>query len=252
MRAWEQIDGLRRRDMGRVRDFVAGARLTGFPLSSLEDGVVLGLLRTAIKGRDLAVLRRSAGAAQAPERATAEQRRLVRTIERKTGRSLSYAGRRYRLVADADLARSPDRNSYEVVPNRDAAAVLDGLAKQSSTNADLVSLLAEARTKLAADWRQPQLPEGLIVLKRILAPGSVRPSSEPALTPSQLQQQLEPVEKVHPMIDGTPVELDLSEVDLPAESDESEQSDGAEAAEDSEAASETADAEESGKSPHER
>jgi hypothetical protein len=146
-----------------------------------------------------------------------------------------------------------DRNSYEVVPNRDAAAVLDGLAKQSSTNADLVSLLTEARTRLAADWRRPQMPEGLILLKQIIAQGTVRPSSEPAFTPSQLQQQqFEPIEEVHPMIDGTLVELDLSEVDLPEESDESEQSDGAEAAEDSEAASETADAEESGKSPHER
>jgi len=192
MRAWEQLDGLRRQDMGRVRDFVSRARLTGFPLSSFEDGAVLALLRGAIKNQDLVLLREGAGAANAPERTTAEQRRLVKKIEGKTGRSLSHAGRWYRLVADADLAKLPDRDSYEVVRQSDATVLLDAIAKQPATNVDLAALLAEARAKLAADWRPPRQPEGLILLSRIPSVQAVAASPEPVYTPSQLKQLFQP------------------------------------------------------------
>jgi hypothetical protein len=192
MRAWEHLEGLRRQDMGTVRDFVSWARLTGAPLSSFEDGVVLALLRGAIKNQDLVLLREGAVAANAPGRLTAEQRRLVKKIEGKTGRSLGYAGRWYRLVADADLAKLSDRDSYEVVQQRDAAVVLDAMAERPATNADLAALLGEARAKLATDWRPPRPPEGLILLRGIPSARTVATSSEPVYTPSQLKQLFQP------------------------------------------------------------
>ena len=190
--ALEQLDELHSQDMGRVRDFVSRTRLTGFPLSFFDDGAVLALLRRAITSRDLAVIRENADAANRPSSASAEQRRLLKKIESMAGRSLSHTGRGYRLVADSDLAKLPDRDSYEVVQHGDATVVLDAIAAQSGTAVDLVALLTEARTKLTADWRPPRHPEGLILLRKIIAPRVVTASSEPALTPSQLKQLFQP------------------------------------------------------------
>ena len=153
---------------------------------------LLALLRRSIKHGDLVALRRSEGNLGGEVNATVEQRRLVKKIESRTDRRLNYAGRTYKLVADVDLAKLPDRNSYEVVRQRDAAAVLDALAKQSGTAVDLVALLTEARTKLTVDWRPPLRPEGLILLSKIISYQAISISPEPAYSPSQLKQLYEP------------------------------------------------------------
>ena len=190
MRAWEQLAGLRRQDMGRVRDFVSRARLTGFPLSSFEDGAVLALLRGAIKNQDLVLLRESAGAGKAPARPTAEQRKLIAKIEAQTRNRLSYLGRQYKLVADVDLSKTPQRDSYEVVRREDAIQVLDGLATQMGSSPELTPLLAKAREKLTADWRPPLSPDGLILLHRIPQLAS-SPDPTMPITPSQMKKLIE-------------------------------------------------------------
>jgi hypothetical protein len=192
MRAWEQLDGLRRQDMGRVRNFVSRARLTGFPLSSFEDGAVLALLRGAIKNQDLVLVRGGAGAGKAPERTTAEQRRLIARIEAKTRDRLSYLGRQYKLVADVDLSKTPQRDSYEVVRREDAIQVLDGLATQMGSSPDLPPLLAKAREKLTADWRPPLSPDGLILLRRIKSLAAAQLDTEAPITPSQMKALIQP------------------------------------------------------------
>ncbi len=121
---------------------------------------------------------------------TAEQRRLVREIERRTSRRLSWQGRGYRLVADLDLGRLPDRDYYEVVCRKDADKVLAGLAGQRAGDAALQEAFAKARDKLTADWRLPFSPDGLVLLRRMVARASAPRTQEEALTPSQLAKLL--------------------------------------------------------------
>ena len=187
VRAWEQLDGLGRQDMGRVRDFVSRARLTGFPLSSFEDGAVLALLRGAIKNQDLVLLREGAGAGQTPARPTAELRQLIAKTDAQTRNKLSYSGRQYKLVADVDLSKTPQRDSYEVVRREDAIQVLDGLTIQMGSSPDLPPLLAKAREKLTADWRPPLSPDGLILLRRVKSLAAAKPDTEAPTTPSQMK-----------------------------------------------------------------
>jgi len=240
-----------RRSSRRLRQFVSEARPTRAFLSELDDWELTTMVREAIKTGALIALRKGDQAARAGDGAS-EQRRLVREIEKQTRGRLNFSGRSYKLVADVDLAGVPGRDSYEVVGRDDAVRMLEGLAKQSGPAGDLVSLLGQASAKLAADWRPPvTLPDGLILLCRIRQSSALMKDTEPAMTPSQMKQQFEQVEKVHPVIDGTLVDLELSEVDLPTESDESEESDGARESEGSVAPSETAGADESGEPPHE-
>jgi hypothetical protein len=182
-----QLDGLRQQDMIRVRDFVCAARLTGFPLSCFEDGKVLKLLRSAITNRDLVVLREGANTASAAGRTTAEQRKLIATIEAKTRTKLNYSGRQYKLVADLDLAKVPERDSYEVVGREVAIRILFDLAKQSGQQTGLADLLDQACTQVSPDWRPPfSQPEGLVLLRRVPSVHAVAPDLAPAITPSQL------------------------------------------------------------------
>jgi LysM repeat protein/bifunctional DNA-binding transcriptional regulator/antitoxin component of YhaV-PrlF toxin-antitoxin module len=119
------------------------------------------------------------------------QRRLVREIEALVRRGLGHAGRQYRLVPDGDLARLRDRDSYEVVRQDDAARVLDGVAGQGALGGGrLALLLAEAKSRLARDWRPPLEPEGLVLLRKLIAPQAYEQEVSPAITPSQMKEML--------------------------------------------------------------
>jgi len=119
---------------------------------------------------------------------TACRRLLVREIDQSTGGRLELAGRRYKLVADCDLANVPGRDQYEVL-NRDLAGrLLDGLAASPGTSPELIRLLGQAREQLTRDWRRPfSEPDGLILLRRIPVPRRSAVAHEPAITPSQLK-----------------------------------------------------------------
>jgi hypothetical protein len=112
-------------------------------------------------------------------------RRLVAQIERKTGgRHLSLRGRQYKLVVGEDLTQTPGRDLYEVVGHDDAQAVLEGLAEQSATSAEL---LRKASDKLSKDWRAPfSHPDGLVLLRRIPAQVQVPKPQTETITPSQM------------------------------------------------------------------
>jgi outer membrane protein OmpA-like peptidoglycan-associated protein len=176
-----------------MRDFASRARLSSFPMSSLSDSKVSDLIKTGIKNRNLIALKRGEQSAGATRRAgpTAGMRRLVRNIEAKTRGRLSQAGRYYKLVADVDLAKIPDRDSYEVVRHDDARQVLEALAAQANTPADLGVLFGKARDQLSPDWRPSSAPEGLILLRRNNARDAVASSNEPAISPSQLRDLME-------------------------------------------------------------
>ena len=148
-------DSLQRQDMPRGRAFVSQTRLSRFPLSALADHALLALLRKWNKVCELVVLRECIGDSGGEDSVPAEQRRLVREIEAQSSRRLAFAGRQYQLVADLDLRKLPDRDSYEVVRQSDAVQVLDALAGPTSQSTDLATLLAKAREKLTRDWRPP-------------------------------------------------------------------------------------------------
>jgi hypothetical protein len=180
-----RLFGLGRRDMGGLRQFVARARLSRFPLSSLDDGELLALLGRSLRGQEVVALRESDDAGTTAGRASAEQRRLIREIAGKTRGRLDHAGRRYKLVADVDLARLSDRDSYEVVRHDDAAKILNVLANENRAAADL---FAKAKQGLTRDWRPPLAPDGLILLRKITTMQAVAPSE--VITPSQLKKML--------------------------------------------------------------
>jgi hypothetical protein len=186
--AWQHIEDMQRTDRASLREFVAKAHLSSFPLSSVNDQDLAALLRNAVRSRSLVGLRAGKGAGGAASGSTPWQRQLVKKIEAR-GR-LSHAGRQYKLVADADFSRLPGRDSYEVVRRNDAAQVLEAIASQPATPSDLAAMLSEARGGLARDWRSPRPPEGLVLLRRSPAPIAPTGPSETPLTPSQIEEAL--------------------------------------------------------------
>jgi hypothetical protein len=113
----------------------------------------------------------------------------VRAIEAEARPGLSYRGRRYKVVADIQLGRLRDRDSYEVAGRQDAVAILHALAAESgSRHAELAAHLNEAADLLTPDWRPPRNPEGLVLLRKTIVHQAVDPDLGPALTPSQLKK----------------------------------------------------------------
>lgn len=187
-----QFDRLDRRSSLGIRQFVSEARLAGVSLRDLDDWEVSAIVRAAIKTGDLVALRKGDKTARAPD-GTAEQRRLVREIEKLPRGRMTLAGRRYKLVADVDLASVPGRNGYAVVDQKEAQRVLDGLAKESGSPGSLVGLFEQAKAKLTADWRPPfSQPDGLILLRSLPTIAASAVDQGPALTPSQLHKLAEP------------------------------------------------------------
>ena len=184
------LQAMGRWNMGSVRAFASGARLSSSPLSALTDQAVLGLLGGAVKNGVLVVLCEGQGGDSETTGGAKEQRRLVRKIESQNRGGLSLAGRQYKLVADVDLAKVPDRNSYEVVGRADATQILDAVAHQPGANAEVATLVIEAQGKLTRDWRSPLSPDGLVLLRRNRAPLASSVIPEAAVTPSQIKAML--------------------------------------------------------------
>jgi hypothetical protein len=182
--AW-LLDSLNPKGCSQVRAFVVSARRSGLPVWTLDDPAVFALVRSQIQaGALVAVQHDGAQPAQTPSESLV-QRRLVREIDGLARGRLGVAGRSYKLVADVDLARFPQRNQYEVVRHDDAVEVLARLAAQSG-GGTLQQLLGQASTRLTRDWR-PSLgePEGLVLLRRIPVVAAAAVEA-PAITPSQM------------------------------------------------------------------
>jgi hypothetical protein len=112
----------------QIRSFVAKTCLTLTPLSFLSDADVLDIIKRSVQNRNLVALKKVAQVA-GPADPTVEMRRLVRDLETKTRGKLNESGRAYKLVADVDLKRVPERDSYQVVAQDEGRKVLDALAK---------------------------------------------------------------------------------------------------------------------------
>lgn len=184
------LEWLGQRDACRVREFVQRARVLTVPLPELGDNEVLAIVRQLLRSRELVVVQGSDQTKGPADNATVELRRLVRQIEQLFGGGLTFEGRRFRLVADLDLAKLSDRDHYEVVSRADAVRVLGGLAARPSGSVELHTLLRQASGKLSADWRPPFSPEGLVLLRRLVVAQAVNPEIQAPITPSQLKNLL--------------------------------------------------------------
>jgi hypothetical protein len=154
-----------RRDRANLCAFVQRSSLTPVSLSSLDDRGLVQLLCDALRGGELTVLRECAAASNSAGDSLLAQRRLVVAIQKASRHPLSLDGRKYVLIAAADLAGMANRGGFEVVGRREALLVLDGLARAEH---GLASLLAEARELLTKDWRPPLSPDGLILIKAVI------------------------------------------------------------------------------------
>ncbi len=188
-KALRMLENLDRRRSMDARGFVAEVRIGNFLLSRMDDREVLNLIREAIRDGHVIAVQKGAAESDSPG-ATVEPRRLVAQVEKATRGKLSFRGRQYKLVVGDDLAKVPGRDSYDVVFQTDARAVLDGIAKESATSAEP---LRKASERIGKDWRPPfSQPEGLVLLRRIPVLASVPKDDGPALTPSQMKALLDP------------------------------------------------------------
>ena len=177
------LAGMDRWGRACLRDFVAEARLSRLPVSTLSSHKLRSLVRESIENGRLVALRKTECRIGDP---TADQRQLLKFIEALTRGRLSHRGRQYKLVVLADLGNVQDLDSYEVVRRPEADQILDVLAAESI--ADLGLLLAQARNKLAADRRPLTLRAGVVILlRRTIRPREVSVMHEPVISPSQMK-----------------------------------------------------------------
>jgi outer membrane protein OmpA-like peptidoglycan-associated protein len=156
-----------------------------------DDRELVALLADRIEHGDLVGLRKDRASVAGETDATQEQRQLVRAIESQTRGKLNQGGRTYKLVAGADVAGTPDRNSYEVVRHDDATRVLGALAQESSGRGGLAALFEKATAALSPDWRPPFAPKGVVLLRRNVAARAASAAPEAAITPSQMRAMMD-------------------------------------------------------------
>jgi len=182
-RAIDLLDRFAYRRMADLRDFVAWARLRGRALSQTDDKTLLDFVRTALRSGDLVAVRKTEGEPGGPD---SDVRRLVQQIERVARAGLRHHGGQYKLVVAEDLAKTPERDSYQVVPQTEARKVLMTIAGQNQ--AVLGPLLTDATSKLSHDWRPPLSPTGLVLLRRTIRPIALAAAADTAITPSALRK----------------------------------------------------------------
>ena len=180
-------------DLMKVRGFLAETEIRFYDrmyaLPQASDHAVRSTIIRAIEEHRIIAIRKDAGPTRRPQGkgSSVELRRLIEQVE-KSGR-LSFQGRLYKLVVAGGVESVRDRDRYEVVPQADARAVLEGLAKESPSHADG---LRQASEKISKDWRHTSHPEpeGLVLLRWVSAPVFASKTDDaPAITPSQMKAQ---------------------------------------------------------------
>ena len=193
---WRAVWALNRladSDLMKVRGFLAENEIRFYDrmyaLPQASDHAVRSTIIRAIEEHRIIAIRKDAGPTRRPQGkgSSVELRRLIEQVE-KSGR-LSFQGRLYKLVVAGGVESVRDRDRYEVVPQADARAVLEGLAKESPSHADG---LRQASEKISKDWRHTSHPEpeGLVLLRWVSAPVFASKTDDaPAITPSQMKAQ---------------------------------------------------------------
>jgi outer membrane protein OmpA-like peptidoglycan-associated protein len=177
------------RDTSTLRRFVGRVQHGGYLLSDLDNAAVMRILHARVRSGALVAVRAGDDGDRGESAGEIQQRKLVREIEAVSRRRLNHGGRSYRLVVGSSLGRLPDRDSYEVVSQRDSVTVLRTLAGENASGAaQLAKLLSQAVGLVSKDWRPPLSPDGLVLLRRIIVQHAFNADPGPALSPSQLKK----------------------------------------------------------------
>jgi hypothetical protein len=198
--AWEEVsdsaalwdfEGESHRLRWKTRTFALQIGLVSPYSTGGNDWDLIELVGNSIKHGQLVGLRKCRAAPAKESEPPLAQRRLVRDIEAQTGGRIVEGGRQYKLAAGGDVDGIAARNSFEVVGHDEAGQVLDAIAKQLSARPAVAALLAKARDMLSRDWHPPLAPDGLVLLRKIVAPRVAASHDGPAITPSQMKAMLE-------------------------------------------------------------
>jgi hypothetical protein len=208
---WRAIWALNRLadfDLLKVRVFLKEAELRFYDrmyaLPQISDHTVRSTIIRAIEEHRIIAIRKDVGTTRRPQGkgSSVELRRLIEQVEKAGG--LSFQGRQYKLVVAEDLPLQK-RDTFAVVSQSEANAVLDGMAKESPASADV---LRQAEEKIGKDWR-PSVsePEGLVLLRWIpLSTFTTKEADGPAITPTQMKALVETANLEIHLVDlnGTP------------------------------------------------
>lgn len=211
-------------DLGVAYSRADTSRLTEQVLTAVSNGTIMVLdgwmMGTSWTPRCFAAPGGEVSDDDDPE-STSEVRIARRAMGGRQG-DLAFEGARYRLLPVLRWRKLKEQGAYEVVPQEEAAAILQRMTLRPGS-ADQKAALGEA-AEILADTGKTFVLEGLFLARRS-SKASVASITETAAvsTPSQIAKEIEWVETVDPVMDGGMVHLDLSEVELPVDSDAAEE-----------------------------
>lgn len=144
------------------------------------------LERLLEKGDLVAVRRRREQTLDAEHKTLLEEQETVRSFTQLQKSVQLIPGRRCVLVSGADYNVIPNRERYQVVGRTETTNLLKIGLTGSQVPGHARGLLDKVIALLASDWRPPQLPKGLVLLRE-LAQVVASQTPEVALTPSQIR-----------------------------------------------------------------
>jgi len=194
-------------------------------LAAVSDGTILVLdgwmMGRSWTPRRFATKGGAAGASADHHRESTGEAGLARRAMGGRGEEVAFEGARYVLLPASSWRELREQGGYEVVRHGEAVAILQRMATRASS-ADQKAALGEAANALANTTRT-FVREGLFLVRQSASASfSAKTETAAVVTPSQVAKQIkqaELVENVDPVMEGGTVELDLSEVELPVDSD---------------------------------
>ena len=181
-----------------LRGFVLDHDLSGgAPMDQMTDDHLRTLLHAAIDTGRLVAMRRQALAGESDDTKTRQaQVRLVQDLNREARGPLVLDGNIFQLLARSIRPSGAATNSFQVVPAREAQAVLERMSQRPGTSPRLRALFQLAAAQLAGRTAPPFTPDGLVLLRRSSQPSFVADSVEPPVTPSMAQRLAPPPPEV--------------------------------------------------------
>jgi hypothetical protein len=180
-----------------IEDFLlrVSARNSLFEASAPSLAPRLRLERLVASGDVVAMRQPEARKLDQDRKRLREEREVARDFVQVEKTTPISAGRRLLLVCGADYDALPNRDNYRVLGRAEATRLLSSAVAAPGVATQTRVVLEKALSLLAPDWRQPQLPHGLVLLREM--PRQVA-SQKPldVVTPSQIRAMLRAEESV--------------------------------------------------------
>jgi hypothetical protein len=187
---------LDQREVERFLSRAAGEHAL-FDFAQIDRGFV-GMTRIGVlveRGVLVAFRQRGEDELDPARKAVREEREIVRAFVQLQRKIDLVPGRRCVLVSGADYATVPNRDHFQVVARSEAVTILSTATARATLPAPERALLTRAASLLAANWRPPALPQGLVLLRELVRHVATQ-RTEPALTPSQIRAMMAAEESV--------------------------------------------------------